>query len=150
MTKEDLLEIEYLKKLSVEEIQKIMKTLKENCDNAVKKYDELSAFYRDLQKRYENKIKKVDYTLLYKKAILVFGAVNQQVVALEELSELQKEITKLMRGQGGYMNLAEEIADVEIVIEQLKILYGVKHNVDQYKAFKNQRLLELINEKSKE
>lgn len=119
-------------------------------NNAVKKYDELSAFYRDLQKRYENKVKKVDYSLLYKKAILVFGAVNQQVVALEELSELQKEITKLMRGQGGYMNLAEEIADVEIVIEQLKILYGVKPNVEQYKIFKNQRLLELINEKSKE
>ena len=146
----DLFEIEYLKKLSVEEIQKIMKTLKENCDNAVKKYDELSVFYRDLQKRYENKIKKVDYTLLYKKALLVFGSNHQQVVALEELSELQKEITKLMRGQGGYMNLAEEIADVEIVIEQLKILYGVKPNVEQYKIFKNQRLLELINEKSKE
>lgn len=149
MTK-NLFEIEYLKKLSYEEIQQIMNNLKANCDDVVGRFNELSDYYKDLQKRYSRKFQKVDYTLLYKSAIETFGASNQQIVAIEELSELQKEITKLLRGQGGLINLAEEIADVEIVVEQLKVIYGVRSEVSQYKILKNQRLLELIKAKNKD
>lgn len=148
MTK-DLFEIEYLKKLSIEEIHQIINSLKTGSEDVVRKYNELLDHYKALQKEFKERHKKVDYTLLYKSAIQTFGAGNQQIVAIEELSELQKEITKLLRGQGGLINLAEEIADVEIVIEQLKIIYGIKSDVSQYKILKNQRLLELIKEKNK-
>ena len=148
MTK-DFFVKEYLETLSIEEIQQIINNLKTTCDAVVKQYDELLGNYKALQKEFKEKHKKVDYTLLYASAIQTFGAQNQQIVAIEELSELQKEITKLLRGQGGLINLAKEIADVEIVIEQLKVIYGMRAEISQYKVLKNQRLLELIKEKNK-
>lgn len=49
---------------------------------------------------------------LYKKLMLTFGEDNQIIVAIEELAELQKELTKWIRGKGHICNIAEEIADV--------------------------------------
>lgn len=43
------------------------------------------------------------------------------VVAIEECSELQKEITKMMRERGNKMNLLEEMADVYICLAQRRI-----------------------------
>lgn len=57
--------------------------------------------------------------------------VTQMVVAIEELSELQKELTKYIRffrGKGGdyYIgNLIEEMADVLIMVEQIKLFFGI-------------------------
>ena len=48
---------------------------------------------------------------VYRQARDVFGAQAQLVVALEELSEAQKEICKFLRGKGDPEHLAEEIAD---------------------------------------
>lgn len=42
------------------------------------------------------------------------------VVAIEECSELQKEITKMMRERGNKMNLLEEMADVYICLAELR------------------------------
>lgn len=44
-------------------------------------------------------------------------------IAVEELSELQKEITKLASGKGSIEKMIEEIADVCIIIDTLKYLY---------------------------
>lgn len=49
----------------------------------------------------------------------------QKVIAIEELSELQKEIAKDLRGKGNKENIIEEIADCIIMIEQLKIMYDI-------------------------
>ena len=47
------------------------------------------------------------------------------VVAIEECSELQKEITKMMRERVNKMNLLEEIADVYICLAELRWCYGI-------------------------
>ena len=49
---------------------------------------------------------------VYREAIEVHGATAQQIVALEELSEAQKEICKLLRSQGSLDHLAEEVPTV--------------------------------------
>ena len=59
------------------------------------------------------------------KAICKYGIDKQSAVAIEELSELQKEVCKALRGQLNKDNMVEEMADVWIVIEQLKMIYNI-------------------------
>lgn len=59
----------------------------------------------------------------YTNALIQFGKANQLIVALEELSEVQKEICKVMRGQTSLDHLAEEIADATIMLEQMRYIF---------------------------
>jgi NTP pyrophosphatase (non-canonical NTP hydrolase) len=68
----------------------------------------------------------------------------EKVVAIEELSELTKEIAKDIRGITNYKNIAEEMADVEIMLEQMKIIYNNNDLVDRYKVEKLQRIKERL------
>ena len=47
-------------------------------------------------------------------ALKLYGVRAQTVVAIEELSELQKELCKAFRGYLNFDHLAEEIADVKL------------------------------------
>ena len=53
---------------------------------------------------------------IMRSAIRKNGKVMQTVVAIEEMSELQKELSKFIRGKGNRDNLIEEVADVLIMI----------------------------------
>lgn len=53
------------------------------------------------------------------------GGRTQEIVWVEELGELQHEITKSLRGNLRKEHLIEEFADVLICLEQLKIKYNV-------------------------
>ncbi len=59
------------------------------------------------------------------KALVKYGIQLQSIVAIEELAELQKEIAKAVRGQLDKAHLIEELADVKIVTEQIKMYYSV-------------------------
>lgn len=62
---------------------------------------------------------------LYKRLIETYGE-KQLIVALEEFSELQKVICKYMRnGQIEKENIIEEVVDVEIMLEQIKIYFNL-------------------------
>ena len=65
---------------------------------------------------------------ILKFAIDTYGFDIQRAVAIEEMSELIKELTKDKRGKGDINHIAEEIADVEIMIEQLKIYYKISED----------------------
>ena len=78
--------------------------------------------------------------IIYRKAFERFGKVNQITVAVEELSELQKELCKVLRGNMNIENVVEEIADVEIMIEQLHIMFNADRDIDKVKAQKIDRL----------
>ncbi len=67
---------------------------------------------------------------------------TQIVVAIEELSELSKELTKYLRHQGNFMHIAEEIADVEIMVEQIKQKWNLTANVVVMKHNKKLRMSE--------
>ena len=62
---------------------------------------------------------------IYELAIKTYGEENQQIVAIEELAELQKEITKSLRGEHNKNNIIEEMADVEIMLKQLRLIYEI-------------------------
>lgn len=50
---------------------------------------------------------------------------KQLIVAIEELSELQKELCKALRGKANIENITEEIADSLLMIEQIKLYFNI-------------------------
>lgn len=72
-----------------------------------------------------NKIPYEERLKVYTNALVANGERMQMVVALEELSECQKEICKFLRGKGDAGHLAEEIADATIVLEQMRYIFGL-------------------------
>lgn len=81
---------------------------------------------------------------IYMRAVMRYGADAQAVVAIEELSELQKEICKYFRGRDNRDQVAEEIADVSIMLEQLKIIFDNGGLVEWWIGKKVERLLEKV------
>lgn len=77
---------------------------------------------------------------VYRDALKVYGQNMQEIVAIEELSEVTKEVCKMKRGDGSVGRLAEEIADATIVLEQLRLIYGVN---DEVCAFMDQKISRL-------
>lgn len=86
-----------------------------------------------------------------------YGIKMQSLVAMEELAELQKAISKLVRNpeektkplefKGLRHNLIEEMADVIICMDQLKEYYNITHaeiqiNIDSKQARQRRRLKE--------
>lgn len=75
-----------------------------------------------------------------------YGAEAQTDMAIEEMSELTKALLKYRRSQHGDKtcgnnlvgNIVEEIEDVQIMLDQMKIIYGEpicerKHKIDRLK-----------------
>ena len=87
-----------------------------------------------------NRISYEERKKTYLNALIWFGTAAQSVVAIEELSECQKEICKFLRGGGDKLHLAEEIADATIMLEQLRIMYGVNEDVCRIMDEKVERL----------
>ena len=94
-----------------------------------------------------NKITYEERKAIYYNAIAKYGTEHQMIVALEEMSELQKEICKDMRGNLNLKNLIEEIADVTIMLEQLRLIIGENGAVCEVMDSKIERLAARINSK---
>ena len=86
-------------------------------------------------------IEKDEELLICNKAVNTFGQAIQKVVAMEEMAELAQAISKDLRDKKH--NVEEEIADVEIMLSQLKIMYD-SNKVEEIKEQKLKRLKELI------
>ena len=98
-----------------------------------------------------NKISYEERATVYADALATFGTGMQLIVALEEMSELQKEITKGLRGDLNKMHLAEELADATIMLEQVRQIFGVNEQVCEMMDSKILRLRQRIeDEKAKE
>lgn len=85
---------------------------------------------------------------LLQRAIAKYGKDAQMKMVLEEMSELQKEICKLWRGKDNRDAIAEEVADVEIMLDQLKLMLDIPYQVEQHRQKKLQRLQERLEGKS--
>lgn len=81
---------------------------------------------------------------LYRLAISTYGPEAQTVMVFEEMAELQKELCKHARGTDNRESIAEEIADVQIMLEQMIELHGCEDAVLCYKRHKLERLAERI------
>lgn len=78
---------------------------------------------------------------ILQKAIEHYGTDVQLTVAIEELSELIKEICKNRRGNSNISELIEEIADCYIILEELLYIYDINTKaVMTMIEFKKERL----------
>lgn len=86
-------------------------------------------------------------TEICNEAVEKYGHTLQLVVAIEEMAELTKELCKSIRTsiENRIAGVTEETADVEIMLEQLKIIYGNRAEVDDMRDQKLQRLQRRIN-----
>jgi NTP pyrophosphatase (non-canonical NTP hydrolase) len=93
----------------------------------------------------------MEHNEIYKNAINKWGKEIQIEIAIEEMAELIKALQKIKRSTGQTTewinlihNVCEEIADVEIMIEQLKLIFPNSIVMD-YKIGKIDRLKQRLN-----
>lgn len=82
---------------------------------------------------------------LYSRAVNTFGETSRLILAIEEMSELTKELSKYIRGRQNIGGICEKMADVEIMLEQLKIVFRNRAAVDYHRSQKLQRLGDRLN-----
>lgn len=92
---------------------------------------------------------------ILKSAIDKWGTDIQALMLIEEMSELTKALIKYWRNQeiNLFDHIAEEVADVEIMLAQLKIIFegmAIDTAVKEYKQIKLMRLEQRLNEKEGE
>ena len=86
---------------------------------------------------------------VYNKVKQTWGIDAQVIKAVEELAELIKELSKFLLDDGNMEHITEEMADVEIMIEQLKLIFENKEAVKAVKKAKIQRLSDRLDEEEK-
>ena len=86
----------------------------------------------------------ISETEVLQRALDTYGSAKQIAMVFEEMSELQKELCKYLRGKYSPANIAEEIADVEIMLEQMKMLFCCTDDVRNERRRKVERLKERL------
>lgn len=95
------------------------------------------------EKKATGEMNKINYEYrkkVYQAALNKWGVELQTMMAVEEMSELTKEICKIKRGKMDLYALADEIADVTIMLEQLREIYGLNDAVCDHMDAKILRL----------
>lgn len=93
-----------------------------------------------------NKIPYEQRKEVYMEAIRKHGITSQVWKFIEEVGELQEAISKYRSCRDDAEHVAEEIADVTIMLEQLRIIFGVNDLVCGYMDSKVERLKEKLEE----
>ena len=81
---------------------------------------------------------------LLDRAITAYGAPAQMDMAVEEMAELTKALCKVKRvscaaeAKAVLENVVEEMADVQIMLDQLRIIFG--RSTDEAEEYKLERL----------
>ena len=74
-------------------------------------------------------------------AIEYYGKPHQQMKAIEELGELQQAILKALDDRLDLKNIIEEIADVEVTLAQLRMIFKI--DPIELDVVKKQKILRL-------
>ena len=80
-----------------------------------------------------------------------YGTLNQKLIAIEEMAELQKAIVKDIR-QNSKENtdaVIEEVADVQVMLEQLKMIFSCRNKISEIMDAKIDRQIKRIMDESK-
>ena len=92
-------------------------------------YPEFMKDYKLMQKELDFYFdKNEEESELLEKAISTYGADAQLTVAIEELSELIKELCKAKRGAVRIENVIEEMADCHIMLDQLSLIFSIDYS----------------------
>ena len=84
---------------------------------------------------------------IYKRALNIFGLKAQSEVAIEEMAELIQAISKHNRSKAH--NVEEEIADVEIMLNQIKLAFD-EELIEEWKIIKLARLNKILDKLEEE
>lgn len=77
-------------------------------------------------------------------ALDTFGAEAQTKMLFEEIGELMTAICQYSRGRDKVSHLAEEIADVQIMLGQMTVLFDCEAEVERQRRYKLRRLEQRI------
>lgn len=77
----------------------------------------------------------MNFKSILEKNIAKHGIIHQKVKAMEECAELIQALAK-----GDKLNIAEEMADVLIMIDQLKLIFNNERLVEEFKVIKLERM----------
>ena len=77
--------------------------------------------------------------MILRKTIGTYGTGSQRMKAIEELGELIRALARCDDAE----NVAEEMADVRIMLDQLEIMFGNHEKVRNWEYRKLQRLNEM-------
>lgn len=82
-------------------------------------------------------------------SIAHYGHENQLIIAMEECAELAQAVSKALRSKENTVenktHLAEEIADVLIMIENIKLIFNISdEGIQDWICLKQKRLKERI------
>ena len=129
------------KRYTVSEMAAVFKKQHDKDKAEIKKLREENEMLRSLKaiNSHESGTKNKTDEIL-KQAIATYGKDAQVKMAIEEMSELTQALCKDFRGKGNAGNIAEEIADVEIVLQQLKIVFSNRNDVNRFYELKIKRL----------
>ncbi|MCL2629661.1 MAG: hypothetical protein FWD33_03175 [Alphaproteobacteria bacterium] len=73
-----------------------------------------------------------------------YGTQSQIDLCIEEMSELTKELIKRSRGKDNFDAIAEEVADVQIMINQLKVSLDMEDAVRKHFDAKLKKLKTIL------
>jgi len=84
---------------------------------------------------------------ILQKAINTYGQTMQEDICIKEMSELAKAIIKNRRNEdmaasSRINHIREGIADVQIMLDQMRIIYGDTSKIEQYKLDRLAKRLE--------
>lgn len=86
------------------------------------------------------------------KIINHYGSELQLDIAIEEMSELTKEICKYKRGKQNVKEIAEEMADVYVILDQLRLICEIPvaeiENIYNAKIERTLERMEVLDENS--
>lgn len=82
---------------------------------------------------------------IFGKALSHYGPEEQIKMLYEEMAELQLAVCKHGRGADNIDNIAEEIADVGIMLDQMRLLFDVAPLSEAKRGEKVARLAERMN-----
>lgn len=127
-----------------EEIAKLQGDLIQRNAELLRAREELKDLYSRIDQ--EGNCAEPQCDEICRAALETFGKSSQMQVAIEEMSELTKELCKNGRGQENTTHIAEEIADVEIMLRQMVMLFDCAGQVETFHRYKLERLAERIKE----
>jgi hypothetical protein len=87
-----------------------------------------------------NKITYEERAKVYFNALITYGEDCQITKAVEEMAECIQALCKVCLGGEDFSNLAEEIADATIMLEQLRIIFN---NNEEVCRFMDEKILRL-------
>lgn len=86
--------------------------------------------------------------MIYERAIDIYGEESQILKAIEEMAELTNELAKTYDPSRTTTDrIVDEIADVTIMMEQLRLIFGVNEEVQDRIDYKVVRLCKRLEER---